>query len=60
MNRLVFLISMFILSSSYGCSFIKEHFAKKQSSPPVQEGQEQNQENQEKKSEPIPVNPQHS
>ena len=62
MNKflLIFLISILIVSSCYGCSFIKERFAKKQVNQTVEQGQQQPQEEPHKKVEPIPVNPQHS
>ena len=50
--------SIIIASTSYGCNFIKERFLIKKQEPQKQIEQQAPQE--EKKSEPIPVNPLHS
>ena len=50
------IVSIILLTTTYGCSFIQKKFAKKQK--PMQNQEEQQyQDNQDK---PIPVNPQHS
>ena len=51
-------ILMLILCGCHGCTFIKQRLGIKQNSN--QEEQTQDQAQQERKSEPIPVNPQHS
>lgn len=57
----IFIVLMLVVVNSQGCSFIKEHFARKE----VIQLQEQQQEEGQKqetprKVEPIPINPQHS
>ena len=57
---LTLLILMLILCGCHGCSFIKERFGIKQNSNQEEQFQDEAQPQEEKKSEPIPVNPQHS
>ena len=57
---LLLLISIFILSGCHGCSFIKEKFGMTEAGKETQQNEQQPQEQQERKAEPIPVNPQHS
>lgn len=49
-------LSIFILTGCHGCSFIQNQFGKKQTEQPPEQYQDQEQ----KKSEPIPTNPHHS
>ena len=55
MRKIIFTI--LILSICQGCSFIQEKFGNRQN--PQNTNQEENQD-QQRPSEPIPVNPQHS
>lgn len=59
MNKLflILAVSIFLMTSCYGCSFIESKFENKQNQRPP--GQEENQDEQ-RPSKPIPVNPQHS
>ncbi len=62
MNKiLIYLIaSIFIMSTCGGCSFIKERFLIKKQAPQETEQTEEQAPQQERPSEPIPVNPHHS
>ncbi len=52
---MMLLIFVFTSSGCHGCSFLQSKFGNQQNNNPQNQ-----QENQEKKSEPIPINPQHS
>lgn len=52
---LTIVVSILILNSCYGCSFVQKQFGQKQEAQPIQQ-----EEQPEKKAEPIPINPQHS
>ena len=54
---LVTLLSILLLGSCYGCSFIKEHFLQRGTTKP---NNNQQQEEQQRETHPIPTNPQHS
>lgn len=60
MVKFITLVLILIVSSCHGCSFIKEHFGITQTTKPTEQNEQQYQDQQERKVEPIPVNPQHS
>ena len=57
---LILFILIFIAAGCHGCSFIKEKFGMAQKDNSNQQSEQQPQEQQERKVEPIPINPQHS
>ena len=57
---LLLLVSIFILSGCHGCSFIKEHFAKKPNAEQLENNTQQNPEENQKQPDQIPTNPFHS
>ena len=55
---LAILLLVFIVTGCHGCSFIKEHFGATQSGK--QQTEQQYPQEEQRKVEPIPINPQHS
>lgn len=56
----IIICSTILLINSFGCTAIKERLPKKQIQPQGTQGEAQEQTEQKRKVDPIPINPQHS